>query len=408
MNITTCGLNNIIGAPLGLPVGLPTQTFVNHTITNTNNSYKPAIPGEGLKRAVNYLADYGGCGFYRCIGPNLLLNLNQKAVIYETTSMILDDRYYQHVNAVKFQRQATAHQANFVKLLKALSKRNNMKLIYEIDDVVFAEEIPMYNRNRDAFTTKEVQDSILEILNNMDEIIVTTDYFRDYVKSRTGLTNVTSIPNYLMKWWFDRYYDLSSLIKNYNKNKKKPIIAIFASGTHVDVANQNNQVDDFTEVVKQISKTRTEYNWHFYGCIPVQLREHVKTGQIKHFPWVDLTKFPETMANSGAQLTFAALQDNTFNRCKSDIKLIEAGALGMPCICPDMVTYKNALVKYKTGDELIDCIKSSLKHESAYVKLCKESRAHAEKYWLDDEINLMKHHEGYFTSYGSSDRKFIK
>jgi glycosyltransferase involved in cell wall biosynthesis len=327
----------------------------------------------------------------------------------ESTTMILDPRFYSTVESIKVQRQATPHQLEFVKSLKELGKKTNQapKLIYEVDDVVFAEDIPMYNRNRDAFTSPEIQNSIKGILDMMDEIVVTSEYFRDYMIAKTGHKHVTSVPNYLMKWWFDRYYNLTDLIKKYDKNKKKPIVAIFASGTHVDVTNRANQQDDFAAVVQHIIKTRTEFNWHFYGSYPLTLKPFIDNGNIKYFPWVQLPDFPEAMANSGAQITFAALQDNNFNRCKSNIKLIEAGALGLPCVCPDMVTYKDAFLKYKTGDEFIDCLKTTLKHQSAYIEQCKKARLHAEKFWLDDEKNLMKHYEVYFTPHGSKERKYI-
>lgn len=406
--IIQTGLPNMIGAPLGLPLGIPSQTYVQRVPTAGTPSL-PEMPGQGLKRAITYLADYGGCGYYRCISANLLLNLYQKAVVMESTTMILDPRFYTTVEAIKVQRQAAPHQRDFIKSLKEFTKNSNknVKFIYEVDDVVFAEDIPLYNRNRDAFTSPEIQNSIKEILGMMDEIVVTSEYFRDYVKHKTGLKNVTSVPNYLMKWWFDRYYNLGDLIKKYEKNKKKPIVAIFASGTHVDVTNRTNQQDDFAGVVQHIIKTRTEFDWRFYGSFPLTLKPFIDRKEIKYFPWVQLPDFPEAMANSGAQITFAALQDNNFNRCKSNIKLIEAGAIGLPCVCPDMVTYKDAFLKYSNGNEFIDCIKTTLKNQHSYVDQCKKARAHAEKFWLDDERNLMKHHEVYFTPYGSSTRKYI-
>lgn len=397
------GIQNVLGAPLGIPFGVPAQTYIHHNLVPP-----PEMPGQNLKRAVNYLADYGGCGYYRCMSSNFLLNLYQKAVIMESTTMITDPRFYQTVEAIKFQRQATPYQKEFIKFLTQFKQQKPLKMIYEVDDVVFAEDIPMYNRNRDAFTSQEIQDCIKEIISMMDEVTVTTDYFRDYLASKTGHPNVTTVPNYLMKWWFDRYYNLNNLIKAYDKNKKKPIVAIFASGTHVDVVNRANQQDDFAHVVNHIIKTVTEFTWHFYGSYPLAVKPLIDSGRIKFTPWVQLPDFAETMANSGAQVTFAALQDNNFNRCKSNIKLIEAGAIGMPCICPDMVTYKDAPLKYSNGNEFIDCIKSTLKNQTVYAEHCKKARALAENYWLDTEKNLMKYHEVYFTPAGSPERKYIQ
>jgi len=396
-------LKSIVGSPLGMPYGVPSQTFVNPI----KKPSRVESPEKNLPKAVNYLADYGGCGFYRCIAPNLLLNLNEKAVIHESSTMVLDPRYYLDFRAVKFQRQGTNAQRKFIEDLKELQKDQNFKLIFEIDDVVFAEDIPLYNRNREAFTPPQIQDNIKAILQLMDEVVVTTPYFKQYLERKTGLTNITSIPNYLMKWWFDRYYNLGNLIKSFEQNKKKPKIGIFASGTHYDILNRVQGKDDLDIVNNFIIKTKTDFEWHFFGGLPTVLRPHVSSGHIKYSPWSKLSNFAETMYNSGVQMTFASLQDNEFNRCKSNIKLIEAGALGLPCVCPDLPCYEDAPLKYKTGEEFIDVIKATFKNQTSYAEQCKKARNLACNYWLDDEQNLMKHHEVYFTPFGSKERKFL-
>lgn len=406
------GLQNVLGAPLGLPPGIPNPTYLSRT-PKGGPLPPPTIPGEGLKRAITYLADYGGCGYYRCLAPNLLLNLYERAVISESTAMILDPRFYRTVQTVKLQRQATPVQKEFVQFLKQIaneiSKENkNLKIMYEVDDVVFSEDIPLYNRNRDAFTDPTIRQNIMEILSMMDEITVTSEYFRDYMIAKTGNKNVTAVPNYLMKWWFDRYYNLGDLVKKFEKNKKKPVVAIFASGTHVDVVNRANQNDDFAHVTPSIIKARKDFKWHFYGSHPLALKPFIDSGEIEFTPWVKLPEFAQAMAESGAQVTFAALQDNEFNRCKSNIKLLESGAIGMPCVCPDMVTYKDADLKYNTGAEFIDCLKQVTKNQTVYADYCKKARVYTEQFWLDDEPNLMKHYEALFTPFGSSERVYLK
>jgi len=90
------GLAHNIGAPIGLPPGLPSTCQVL-PLPQSVSLPPPEIPGQGLPRAVNYLADYGGCSWYRCMAPNLMLNLYNKAVIIESTTMVLDPRYYQGI-----------------------------------------------------------------------------------------------------------------------------------------------------------------------------------------------------------------------------------------------------------------------------------------------------------------------
>lgn len=404
--IQQSGIPNLLGAPIGLPPFIPstTQAF---PIKGNGTVPPPEIPGQGLPRAVNYLADYGGCSWYRCMGPNLMLNLYQKAVMLESTTMVLDPRFYAGVKAVKIQRQATPIQRDFVKMLKEISKQVGFKIIYEIDDIVFREDIPDFNRNKDAFVADEIRNSILDILDMCDEVTVTCDFMKEYFDEKMGTKKSTVIPNYLLRWWFDRYYNLGELVKNFEKNKKKPVVSIFASGTHVDVTNRANQNDDFAKVVPAIIKSRKDFKYQFYGCYPLPLKPFIDRGEIIFKEWTPLPEFPGAMANSGTQVTFAALQDNNFNRAKSNIKLLEAAALGIPCVCPDMCTYKDATLKYSTSDEFIDCLKTATKNQTAYADLCKKSRAYADNFWLEDEKNLMKHYEAYFTPYGSSERKYL-
>jgi hypothetical protein len=408
-NLHQYNLNNFLGKPLGLPLNIPQVPLLAPAPkTRAKENMDPSdVPGSKLPRAINYLADYGGCALWRCLGPNFVINLYEKGVVHELTQMILDERFYQGIKAVKLQRQATPAQLQFAKGLKKLSQQCGFKLIYEVDDVVLGEDIPLYNKNRGAFTSPEIRNSIIEIMQLCDEITVPSEYMRDYYIAKTGNKNISHIPNYLFRWWWDRYYNLNERVKLYEKNKKKPVIAIFASGTHVDVAGRTNFVDDFTPVVKNIIATRKMFKWVFYGSFPFQVKPFIDAGEMEFRPWSKLPDYSRTIAESGAQLTFAALLDNEFNKSKSNIKLTEAGAIGIPCICPDMVTYQDAFLKYKTGDEFIDCIQYALKNQSRYADLCKKSRALAETYWLEDDKNINKFVEAYFTPYKSSVRKFL-
>ena len=404
--IQQSGIPHLVGAPIGLPPFIPSTTHVL-PVPGSVNIPPPEIPGQNLPRALNYLADYGGCSFYRCMAPNMMLNLYQSAVIMELTTMVLDPRFYHGIKAVKIQRQATPIQRDFIKFLKEVSKEHKFKLIYEIDDIVFREDIPDYNRNKDAFVADEIRNSILDILEMCDEITVTCEFMKDYFNEKTGSKKATVIPNYLLKWWFDRYYNLDKLVKGFEKNKKKPVVSIFASGTHVDVLNRTNQKDDFEMVVPAIIKSRKDFKWQFYGSFPLPLKPYIDRGEIIYKEWTPLPEFPQSIAESGTQVTFAALQDNNFNRAKSNIKLLEAAALGIPCVCPDMVTYKDAKLKYSNGAEFIDCIKTVTKNQHTYADYCKKAREYADNFWLEDEKNLMKHQEAYFTPYGSPDRKYL-
>ena len=379
--------------PAGTPATVP--NIVKASRVKITEPAPIQLPGAGLNRAINYYADYGGCGHWRMIWPEYCLNIAQKAVVSGSSMMITDPRFYEQVKCVKLQRQATESQLSFVNHLKSnVCERTGMRLLYEIDDVVFKDDIPIFNRCRDAFDNDDIVRYINDIMNKVDEITVTCDYMREYYMDKTGHENVTVIPNYAPKFWSDRFYDETSLMERFTKHKKRPRVGYTGSGTHFDVMNRTNQQDDFTHVVDYIIKTRKKFEWVFMGGMPLRLKPFIDSGEILFVPWAPLNDYPKAISDLNVNLLIAPLQDNEFNRCKSNIKHLEGATQGIPVICQDMVTYDSCPTRFKTGSELIDQIDAVMSSEQSYQKISREAREYADGMWLEDHIS--EHWEAYF------------
>ena len=63
-----------------------------------------------IPRGLNYYADFSGCGHWRMIWPEQMLNAYQKAIVHGSTVMVTDPKYYTNVKCVRIQRQATPTQ----------------------------------------------------------------------------------------------------------------------------------------------------------------------------------------------------------------------------------------------------------------------------------------------------------
>jgi hypothetical protein len=391
--------------PIGTPQNIP-------RIWKTSCQRKPvplppmALPGSELPRAINYLADYSGCGWWRLGAPEMLMNYGQKMIISSLTTMVLDPRFYlSGITAIKLQRQATTMQKEFVKLLKYLGKDIKAKVIYEVDDIVFHEDIPAFNRCKSAFTDPEIRQSIEEIMNMCDEFCVVSEYMKNYYKSKINNKKITVIPNYAPRMWFDRFYNEETILKNYEVNKKRPKILITGSGTHYDIGNQNNQQDDYSHVLKAIMKSRKDFQFIWKGGFPLLLKPFIDNGEMLFTNWTPLLDFAQGMWDVGAQATVAALADNHFNRSKSFIKLTEAAHLGLPFVGQDMEPYKDSWHKFHTGDEMIDHIKSIVSDTTTYIGECKKAREFGNGYWLDDHLDSAV--ELYTMPYGDQKRTHI-
>jgi len=368
-------------------------------------SQPPMVPPESnLPRIIQYYADFSGCGFWRMIWPEHLVNAYNHAVVHGSTVMCLDPRYYVHTKVVRIQRQATEHQLQFVKFLKEVQQQIGFRLVYEIDDLVFHEDIPEYNKFKPAFADPKIRNNIIEIMNLCDEITVTCPFMKEYYENKTGHKCVTVIPNFPPKFWIGNHYDPKWISDAYDQYKRKPRILYAGSGAHFDVDNRVSQDDDFAHVNKIIADTVDEFQWVFLGAYPLPLRHLVQAGKIEFQPWANLYNYGEKIKNLRVNMMVAPLKDNNFNKSKSDLKLIEANAFGIPIACQNLCTYEDAPFKFDTGEEMMEVVRDVLSKKGRYMNISAKARATANNRWLENPENLQCYNELFTMPHGDKNR----
>ncbi|HRD34350.1 MAG TPA: glycoside hydrolase family 99-like domain-containing protein [Rhodocyclaceae bacterium] len=90
------------------------------------------------------------------------------------------------------------------------------------------------------------------------------------------------------------------------------------------------------EVVKTLAD---EVEWVFLGMCLEDMRPHL-TEFHRGVPFAD---YPSRLAGLGLDLALAPLAINRFNECKSNLRLLEYGILGIPVIATDIVPYQCGL-----------------------------------------------------------------
>lgn len=143
------------------------------------------------------------------------------------------------------------------------------------------------------------------------------------------------------------------------------------------------------------------------GGFPHAVKPFIDNGDMQYSDWVPLLDLFRGLHKIGANATYAPLQNNIFNKSKSDIKLLEAGALGLPCVAQNLCTYEKADLKFDTGNDLIDRLDQLFKDENTYMNYSKKSREYTESMWLENEENWMKRFEVTFYRYGDPKRKYV-
>lgn len=377
----------------------------NFPSKNSKFQKPPDIP-----RYVHYNADSSGCGYWRMNWPADQLAIYKKATMNILHQMVLDPRFYGGVTAVRLQRQCTENQYNFIKFLKNVAKAKQrdlgtgLKLIWEVDDVVGPpKDIPNYNKYKEGFTDSQLMDTVKRIVHECDEVTVVSKRMAQHYSEWLSYDKISVIPNYLMRDWADGYYDPNKVMESYDRNKKKIRIGYAGSPTHFDVAGRNKGMDDFSPVVHQIIERLDDYQFVMFGGYPKILDPYVKSGKVEYHPWSSLSKYMNILDSLDLNIMIAPLLDNAFSASKSNIKLLEAGALGIPCLCQDIATYELSPWKFKTGVDMFEKIELLTLDENIYKHNSDIARSIADDNWLDnhlDEIQLV-----YDTPYGDPKRK---
>jgi len=345
--------------------------------------------------------DQGGCAFYRIVSPKLSMMANHRNVISsESFTPITNVTYYQHVRMIKIQRQCTAHQFNFAKsVLKVVNDTFGSWLIYDIDDVLVHVDMPDYNLAKPQYNAERTK-YLGDIMKLADFVTVSTDILGEYYQNlfRMSRDKFITVPNYVPKWWIGNSYDIDRIEARYN-NMKKPKIAFVCGSNHFDLKNLNNGIDDFTHIIDWIRSNVKNYDFHFVGGLPLQLKDLLKGGKIFKDPPCDIYNYPREIANRGYDLWVAPLQDNIFNRCKSNIKLVESWALGIPSIVQECACYsKYTDNRFITANDLQKKIDYILKSKKNYLETVKHGRDIVEHgdsnakngYFLEDNLDIHK------------------
>ena len=88
-------------------------------------------------------------------------------------------------------------------------------------------------------------------------------------------------------------------------------------------------------------------DWVFLGMCPETLRPLAS----KVYPMVPFQRYPASLLGAGLDLAIAPLADHAFNRCKSHLKVLEYGILGLPVIACDLEPYLHCPVMLATADD---------------------------------------------------------
>jgi glycosyltransferase involved in cell wall biosynthesis len=186
-------------------------------------------------------------------------------------------------------------------------------ILSEFDDDVF--DIAAYNPASEHIKpgSPTVKISIAQI-ENSDGLIVSTPYlaevYGEYCK------NVYVVPNSIDTQKWDKA-----------PRKKRAGIRIGWIGG----ASHAEDLRLLENVIPRITAISPEVRFVFVSsCIPEFLKSLPQVEAVEK--WSPILKYPAHLAKQDFDIGVAPLRDNKFNRAKSNLRWLEYGALGIPCV----------------------------------------------------------------------------
>lgn len=360
--------------------------------------------------------DTNGCGFWRFLqAVYSMYCLPPQAKIENSIELMppSDPHWWASVNMVMVQRCTTQHQLDFMMFLDAIRKQNGMTIIYNIDDCMHPDEIPLQNKGREHYVKQETQACIKRMLSLSDIVIVTTDRIRQYYISKYSLApdKVKCVPNLLPRWWIDGKFDPRKKVEDFKAHKKSKLkIGVVSSASHWNLekmkdADGNVIKDDFDEIADVVKSTCCTFEWHIVGHCPHQVEDEVKRGLVKIDKACPILNYPEYVRRMDLDAIVVPCDPSLeFNKCKANIKWLEGCALGVPVIAEavDPVYVKHMPEKQLFKDQaqlksiLLDLQTMSdkrffsiIESQWKFLNSSAEEAGHSLKsWWLEDNLNI--------------------
>lgn len=317
---------------------------------------------------LSHLADLQGCGHHRIMRPLEVLSRNG-ACAGRAEMQFFPDNVLRAVkpDVVLFQRQVDESQISTIDRYR--SALPDAFFVYEIDDALSA--VPDYSWHA-PFMTPNIDAQLRRAIARCDVLNVSTDDLAEHMRSvcEPG-TRIRVVPNMLGR-------DDVELATQTREAAKQQSSLPPTTKLRIGWGGGIGHAGDLALLNDAMLELRDEVEWIFLGMDPV-----VPEGVSKIFAGATPPQqYLLALAAINVDLIVAPLVDNLFNRCKSNLRLLEAAACAYPVIA-------SPVAPYFTKDPPVFALASSTAEWVAeirrFAKLSPEQRASSGRHmrsWL--------------------------
>lgn len=245
------------------------------------------------------------------------------------------------------------------------------KFVVDVDDDFY--HLPKHNhfwtaKDGGYYGLKQVH----WMLENSKYVVTSTPVLqKELSKHRKGKTYI--LPNYIGKDYKHKKFD----------NKDKIVISYFGSITHKRDVTETGLFEALQQIMHKYKNVHV-------GTVGVSIDAYLPKQRYEHFvgkPGYAWTK--EVWPNINADICVAPLEDNTFNRCKSNIKWLETAMIPAAFVASNIPPYKGSVKEGVTGlltnnttEDWYEALEKLVTDKSFRTKLADNAKKEIEKNWM--------------------------
>lgn len=304
---------------------------------------------------------------YRAVGPletlrrqgGLSLVINPEAIGWPVLKA---------VDLAFFQRPHTEDRVGAMKMCR----RNGKKVWLDYDDNLHA--VPLCNRRYSMYGNPSVQHSIASMIAMANIVTVTTPYlaecFRKILKCFPSSPELNTDPGKIIVIPNAYDFELHGPIERPARNK---LIMWRGSDSH------SKDLWTHTDALASAMTAYPDWNFEFLGepfWLTIEtLKKISKPNQLTVLSPMDPVNFFSYTKVKAPSLFIVPLEDQPFNRSKSNIAWIEATCAGAVTLAPDWDEWRRpGVINYKDVDDFGDKLSKFMNLEFESEKMWRDSR----------------------------------
>ncbi len=315
--------------------GFSLQAEGGFKLADPQLAWRPLQGWRPLPTVLAHPADLFGCGHYRVIQP--FSTLRESASIDGALSiglMHVADLERYDPDVLVLQRQVGEERLEAMRRMQAFSRAFK---VYELDD--YLPNVPLKSAHRQHLP-KDILRTLRRGLGYVDRFVVSTPALAE---AFAGLhPDIRVIENRLPVGWWQG-------LRAQRRRGERPRVGWAGGSSHT------GDLELIADVVRELAD---EVDWVFFGMCPPSIRPFVR----EVHAGVPIERYPRALAALDLDLALAPVEQNLFNECKSNLRLLEYGACGFPVVCSDVRCYQDDLPVTRVKNRFRDWVEAIRMH----------------------------------------------